>query len=71
MCNFMIAHLQDGQFGSARILKPETAKLMPFEAVCVRPTSERHGPGFYERLATAIASSATAAIRFISTVTCT
>jgi CubicO group peptidase (beta-lactamase class C family) len=28
MCNFMIAHLQDGQFGGARILKPETAKLM-------------------------------------------
>jgi len=28
MCNFMIAHLQEGQFGSARILKPETAKLM-------------------------------------------
>src|SRR5690349_2263205 len=28
MAQFMIAHLQDGQLGSARILKPETARLM-------------------------------------------
>jgi len=25
MCNFMIAHLQNGQFGSVQILRPETA----------------------------------------------
>src|SRR4029077_10344027 len=28
MSNFMIAHLQNGQFGDKQILKPETAKLM-------------------------------------------
>ena len=28
MTNFMIAHLQNGQFGDKQILKPETAKLM-------------------------------------------
>src|SRR5580765_11380 len=28
MCNFIIAHLQNGQFGDKQILKPETAKLM-------------------------------------------
>jgi CubicO group peptidase (beta-lactamase class C family) len=28
MAQFMIAHLQDGQLGDARILKPETARLM-------------------------------------------
>lgn len=28
MCNFMIAHLQNGKFNNVEILKPETAKLM-------------------------------------------
>ena len=28
MCNFMIAHLQNGQFGNSQILRPETATLM-------------------------------------------
>ncbi len=28
MTHFMIAHLQDGQYGEAQILKPETAQLM-------------------------------------------
>jgi CubicO group peptidase (beta-lactamase class C family) len=28
MCNFMIAHLQNGQFGGVQILRPETAILM-------------------------------------------
>ncbi|MDT9600290.1 serine hydrolase domain-containing protein [Sphingosinicella rhizophila] len=28
MANFMIAHLQHGQFGGSRILKPETARFM-------------------------------------------
>jgi CubicO group peptidase (beta-lactamase class C family) len=28
MAKFMIAHLQDGRYGSVQILKPETAKLM-------------------------------------------
>ncbi|WP_206366544.1 serine hydrolase domain-containing protein [Sphingomonas gei] len=28
MANFMLAHLQDGRFGDARILRPETARLM-------------------------------------------
>ena len=39
MANFMIAHLQDGQFEDARILKPETARLM------YQPTAP-HQPGF-------------------------
>ncbi|WP_020400301.1 serine hydrolase [Kordiimonas gwangyangensis] len=39
MANFMIAHLQEGQFNGAQILKPETARLM------YQPTAP-HQPGF-------------------------
>ncbi|WP_262689446.1 serine hydrolase domain-containing protein [Kordiimonas aestuarii] len=39
MANFMIAHLQQGRFGDARILKAETARLM------YQPSAP-HEPGF-------------------------
>lgn len=39
MANFMIAHLNDGQFGSSMILAPETARLM-------HSASRPHPPGF-------------------------
>jgi CubicO group peptidase (beta-lactamase class C family) len=39
MANFMIAYLQDGQFGDTRILKAETARLM------YQPSAP-HQPGF-------------------------
>lgn len=48
MCNFMIAHLQDGQFGSARILKPETAKLMHSRQFGSDPRLNGMALGFYE-----------------------
>jgi CubicO group peptidase (beta-lactamase class C family) len=48
MCNFMIAHLQDGQFGSARILKPETAKLMHSRQFGSDPRLNSMALGFYE-----------------------
>jgi CubicO group peptidase (beta-lactamase class C family) len=48
MCNFMIAHLQDGQFGGARILKPETAKLMHSRQFASDPRLNGMALGFYE-----------------------
>ena len=48
MCNFMVAHLQDGQFGSARILKPETAKLMHSRQFASDPRLNGMALGFYE-----------------------
>ena len=39
MANFMLAHLQDGQLGDARILQPQTARLM-------HSASLPHPPGF-------------------------
>jgi CubicO group peptidase (beta-lactamase class C family) len=37
MSHFMIAHMQDGRYGSAQILKPETAKLMHSPAFVLNP----------------------------------
>jgi CubicO group peptidase (beta-lactamase class C family) len=48
MCNFMIAHLQDGQFGDVRILKPETAKLMHARQWGYDPRLDAMALGFYE-----------------------
>ena len=43
MCNFMIAHLQNGQFGSVQILRPETATLMHSRLFGTRRPHEWHG----------------------------
>jgi len=48
MCSFMIAHLQDGQFGGTRILKPETAKLMHSKQFASDPRLNGMALGFYE-----------------------
>jgi CubicO group peptidase (beta-lactamase class C family) len=47
MAKFMIAHLQDGRYGSVQILKPETAKLM--HTMQYQPTPPFNGMalGFY------------------------
>jgi CubicO group peptidase (beta-lactamase class C family) len=48
MARFMIAHLADGQYGSARILKPETAHMM--HTTITRPFPDLNGMalGFYQ-----------------------
>lgn len=48
MAKFMIAHLQDGQLGEARILKPETAKLMHSRLNELHPDINGMAHGFYE-----------------------
>jgi CubicO group peptidase (beta-lactamase class C family) len=48
MGRFMIAHLQNGQYGTAQILKPETAKLMHGTALTIIPRVNRMLLGFYE-----------------------
>jgi len=48
MCNFMIAHLQDGQFGDKRILKPETARLMHSRLFGADDRLNAMAYGFYE-----------------------
>lgn len=48
MARFMIAHLQNGQYGTAQILKPETAKLMHGTALTIIPRVNRMLLGFYE-----------------------
>jgi CubicO group peptidase (beta-lactamase class C family) len=48
MCNFMLAHLQDGQWNSTQILKPETAKLMHSRAFGSDPRLNGMALGFYE-----------------------
>ena len=48
MARFMIAHLQDGRFGDAQILKPETARLMHGTPLTVLPHGNRMLLGFYE-----------------------
>ncbi|MET0535168.1 MAG: serine hydrolase domain-containing protein [Steroidobacter sp.] len=49
MGRFMIAHLQKGAFGEARILKPETAEQMHTTALTVLPRVDRMVLGFYEQ----------------------
>lgn len=49
MTHFMIAHLQDGQYGTARILKPETARLMHTATFANDPRLPAMALGFYEQ----------------------
>lgn len=48
MSRFMLAHLQDGQLGDVRILKPETAKLMHSQLFTLDPAANGMCHGFYE-----------------------
>jgi CubicO group peptidase (beta-lactamase class C family) len=48
MSHFMIAHLQNGRFGSSQILKPETAEQMHTTALSILPRVNRMLLGFYE-----------------------
>jgi CubicO group peptidase (beta-lactamase class C family) len=48
MAQFMIAHLQDGQFGDVRILKPETARLMHSRLFALDDAANAMCYGFYE-----------------------
>lgn len=48
MAHFMIAHLQDGQYEGAQILKPETAKVMHSVAFQNLPQLPGMCLGFYE-----------------------
>ena len=48
MAQFMIAHLQEGQLGDARILKPETARLMHSRLFALDDAANAMCYGFYE-----------------------
>jgi CubicO group peptidase (beta-lactamase class C family) len=48
MAQFMIAHLQDGQVGEARILKPETVRLMHSRLFALDDAANAMCYGFYE-----------------------
>ncbi len=48
MSNFMIAHLQDGQFGDKQILKPDTAKQMHSRLFGTDDRLNGMAYGFYE-----------------------
>ena len=48
MAHFMMAHLQDGNYEGAQILKPETAKLM-IAPVCESARHECHVPRLLRR----------------------
>jgi CubicO group peptidase (beta-lactamase class C family) len=48
MAQFMMAHLQDGQLGSARILRAETAQLMHSRQFALDPAANGMAYGFYE-----------------------
>ncbi|MEO8449484.1 MAG: serine hydrolase domain-containing protein [Gemmatimonadota bacterium] len=48
MARFMIAHLQGGAFGSARILEPATARMMHGTPLTIIPPLSRMLLGFYE-----------------------
>ncbi|HKE06815.1 MAG TPA: serine hydrolase domain-containing protein [Candidatus Acidoferrum sp.] len=48
MCNFMIAHLQDGRFEDKQILRPETAKLMHSRVMGSDDRLNGLAHGFYE-----------------------
>ncbi len=49
MAKFMIAHLQNGAFGSVRILQEDTAKQMHSTALTILPRVQRMLLGFYEQ----------------------
>lgn len=48
MTHFMIAHLQDGEYNGARILKPETVELMHSRQFGANPATLGMCLGFYE-----------------------
>jgi CubicO group peptidase (beta-lactamase class C family) len=48
MAQFMMAHLQDGQLGGARILKPETVRLMHSRLFALDDAANAMCYGFYE-----------------------
>ncbi len=48
MANFMIAHLQNGEFNGKTILKPETAKLMHSRLFAMDDKANAMAYGFYE-----------------------
>ena len=48
MAQFMLAHLQDGQLGNTRILKPETARMMHSRLLGLDDASNAMCYGFYE-----------------------
>jgi len=48
MARFMLAHLQDGQLDGARILRPETARLMHSRLFGLDPAANAMCYGFYE-----------------------
>jgi len=48
MARFMIAHLQQGAIGDARILKPETVGAMHARVYSPHPAVDGSGLGFYE-----------------------
>ena len=48
MARFMIAHLQEGAVGDARILKPETVRAMHARVFSPHPAVGGSGLGFYE-----------------------
>jgi len=48
MTHFMIAHLADGEYKGARILRPETARLMHARAFTMHPEVNGMALGFYE-----------------------
>jgi hypothetical protein len=48
MAQFIIAHLQDGQLGDAKILKPETARLMHSRLFGLDDATNAMCYGFYE-----------------------
>ncbi len=48
MARFMIAHLQEGAAGDARILKPETARAMHARVFSPHSAVDGSGLGFYE-----------------------
>ena len=48
MAKFMLAHLQQGQLGDARILRPETVQLMHSRLFALDPAANAMAYGFYE-----------------------
>ena len=48
MARFMMAHVQDGQLGDARILRSETARLMHSRQFALDPAANAMAYGFYE-----------------------
>ncbi len=48
MSRYMVAHLQNGEYNGARILKPETAQLMHSRAFGLLPSLNGMDYGFYE-----------------------